>query len=258
MNAYEKKQQARKELFEELAAKAMAESEATAEKAYRMSSAIPMGQPIHGESDRKFRERIGDTMSKAVDLQDKAKYYEEKAASVGTGGISGRDPEAVSKLEAELEKLKESHEIMKAVNAAVRKHSTYDERLRSIMALGTVNEAMAIELLKPDSIGRVGFPSFSISNTNANIARVTARIATLKAINSRKPVERKGDGYMYVEDVEESRIMFIFEGNPAVKIRDILKRHAFKWAPSKGAWVRQLTANGLFAAKHVEKELSGI
>lgn len=35
----------------------------------------------------------------------------------------------------------------------------------------------------------------------------------------------------------------------------LLKSHGFRWAPSQGAWQRQLTANGKYAAKQVIEEL---
>lgn len=52
------------------------------------------------------------------------------------------------------------------------------------------------------------------------------------------------------------RIQFIFDGKPDAEVRTILKSNGFRWAPSQGAWQRQLTANGKRAAKEVIKELS--
>ena len=52
------------------------------------------------------------------------------------------------------------------------------------------------------------------------------------------------------------RIQFIFDGKPDAEIRTILKSNGFRWAPSQGAWQRQLTDNGKRVAKEVIKELS--
>jgi len=43
---------------------------------------------------------------------------------------------------------------------------------------------------------------------------------------------------------------------PEPEVRDVLKRNGFKWAPSQGAWQRQLTDNAIRAAKAVTAELS--
>jgi hypothetical protein len=50
----------------------------------------------------------------------------DKIRSVGTGGISSDDENAVAKLEAKLSELERSHNIMKEVNAYYRRHKTLD------------------------------------------------------------------------------------------------------------------------------------
>ena len=40
------------------------------------------------------------------------------------------------------------------------------------------------------------------------------------------------------------RIQLFFEGKPEPEVRDILKSNGFRWAPSVGAWQRQLNNNG--------------
>ncbi|MGE8450885.1 MAG: hypothetical protein ACN6OP_09780 [Pseudomonadales bacterium] len=64
-------------------------------------------------------------------------------------------------------------------------------------------------------------------------------------------VEVETEGYTYREDVEENRVMFEFDGKPEQNVRDLLKRNAFKWSPSRNAWVRQLTNSGIYAGKMV-------
>ena len=95
---YEDKQAARRERYEELADKASRES-SQAHQAFRdKMSVIPGGQPIHGARDARYREKAWDTLGKAVKLSDKADYYERKAGSVGTAGISADDANAIEKL----------------------------------------------------------------------------------------------------------------------------------------------------------------
>ena len=259
MNSYEAKQAARKARFEERAATASAESASTYNRARSMAQSIPFGQPIlighHSESrDRNFRNRIHNTFGKAFAAQDKAEHYAQKAASVGTGGISSDDPDAIKKLRAELESAEKSQERMKAANKAIRANKTPETQVAALVALG-FTEAQAAEAVKPDFCGRVGFPSYALSNNNANARRIKARIAELEKRSQREDVEKECDGYTYREDTEENRVMFVFPGKPDEAARDVLKRNAFKWSPSRGAWVRQLNNAGLWAAKCVREAL---
>src|SRR5687767_1371406 len=106
-NAYEQKQDARRERFEELAEKARRESESAFDRSRRMASVIPLGQPIlvghHSEGrDRRYRARIAAQMDKSCELSRKADYYQQRAESVGKGGISSDDPGAIAKLQTQL------------------------------------------------------------------------------------------------------------------------------------------------------------
>lgn len=264
MNAYEQKQAARKARLEARAANASAEAASVHSRARSMAEAIPFGQPIlvghHSEKrDRNYRDRIHNTFGKAFALQDKAKHYEQKAASVGTGGISSDDPDAIEKLRAELASMEESQERMKAANKAIRSHKTQETRIAALVAQG-LTEPQATELLKPDFAGRVGFPDYALKNNNANARRVKARIAELEQRRQRADVEQEGDGFTYREDAEENRVMFIFDGKPSKEVRELLGRHGFRWSPSREGkpWVRQLTNAGIWAAQNVKEALKNI
>lgn len=64
------------------------------------------------------------------------------------------------------------------------------------------------------------------------------------------------DGFKVVENFDIDRVQFIFPGKPTEAERAILKGAAFKWAPSQGAWQRQLTNNAIVAARRVIAQLS--
>lgn len=260
MNSYEAKLEAKRERYEKKAEQLREEAERLHEHAHQMADVIPFGQPIlvghHSEGrDRRYRERIHNTFGKAFATMDKADHYERKAASVGTGGISSDDPDAVDKLKEKLESLKRNHEWMKNVNAAIRKGKTPDRQIPALVALG-MSEAQAQELLKPDFCGRIGIAPYSLQNSNANIRRVEQRIREMERAAERNvTVEQEGDGYTYREDADENRVMFLFDGKPDAAIRAVLKRHAFKWSPTRGAWVRMLNNAGRYAAERVRHEL---
>jgi hypothetical protein len=47
------------------------------------------------------------------------------------------------------------------------------------------------------------------------------------------------------------RIQVIFDGKPSPQVIQLMKSRAFKWSPTQKAWQRQLTVNGITAAKQV-------
>ena len=60
---------------------------------------------------------------------------------------------------------------------------------------------------------------------------------------------------LYTFKQEDGRYQFVFDGKPADEVRTILKSNGFKWSPSRGAWVRQATANARYSVKRVMQEL---
>lgn len=256
MNTYEEKQARRREYYEAKAAAARAESHEQYNTFKKMADVIPMGQPIlvghHSEkSDRAYRGRMTGHMDKSIELSKKAEYYRQKAEAVGTGGISGYDPDAIAKLEEKLEGLKASQEKAKAANKALRLKDTAkgDERLRE---QGYTDEEIK-KLRTPDCFGNIGYAPYMLSNNNATIRRIEKRIKQLQAAKEHEGEEKETDMYKY--SIEEGRVQFVFDRKPEPAVRNILKGNHFKWSPSRGAWVRQATANGRYAAKCVMKEL---
>lgn len=255
MNAYEEKIEARKQRYEELSAKKEAESIALLNKAHKMASIIPFGQPIlvghHSEkSDRAYRNKIVNTDHKAYEASKTAEYYKDKASSVGTGGISSDDPEAVLKLSAKLEKLQKLQDRMRLANKAIRKNDK-----QALKDLGFSEESIS-ELYTPNFLGGLGFASFQLSNNNAEIHRLERRIKNLQVNQTIAPIAEAHENYTYKE--EDNRCQFVFDGKPSDAIRTLLKSFSFKWSPSRGSWVRQLTRNGQYAAGSVKDKINSI
>lgn len=178
----------------------------------------------------------------------------QKMQTIGTGGIQSGDPDAVDKLREKLSKLEALQDTMKSVNAYYRKNKTLD----GCPDL-TEREADAIRgnWERGWYVG-TPFPSYSLSNNNAEIHRLRERIASLekaKATPAAAPVELE-NGITVEEDAEAMRIKIIFPGKPDEATREILKSHGFRWAPSVSAWQRQLNANGKYAAKQVLAQIS--
>ncbi len=180
----------------------------------------------------------------------------DKIRSTGMGGISADDPQAIQKLEAKLEKLQAAQDNMKAVNAYYRKHKTLD---------GCPNlSAERIEAMKADMssqwhIEDKPYPSWALSNNNAEIRRIKGRIADLTKKQETAYAGWEFDGGKVEANREDNRLQIYFEEKPDEKTREALKENGFRWSPKAGAWQRQLNDNAIYAADRLSciKPLSG-
>jgi len=170
-----------------------------------------------------------------------------KIGGVGMGGISADDSLAAQKLEAKLEGLKEEQAYMKSVNAYFRKHKTLDgcPDLTEDQ-IGQLNASMAHDWRKDP----VPFPSYHLSNNNQNIHRIQQRIDDLK--NKSEYAGWTFEGGKAEINEAENRLQLFFDEKPSAEQRTELKKHGFKWAPSQGAWQRQLTKNAIHSAGYVD------
>lgn len=261
LSRFEERQNNRLARYEKLADKANANSILLSQKSRQMAECIPFGQPIlighHSEKgDRNFRAKIHSTMGRSVQEMKKAEYYENKASSVGGGGISSDDPTATDKLKSKLKTLQEAQERMKSANKIIKKMTDKDLCIKSLIDIG-FSEKVAIQALNP-MYGSMGFPSYTLQNNNAEMNRLKKRIAELEALEDREAQEVESELYKYTECKIENRCMFVFNGKPSDEVRQVLKSNGFKWSPSRGAWVRQLNANGIYASKRVMTSLNNI
>ena len=167
--------------------------------------------------------------------------------------IKSNDERAIEKLEAKLEDMKKLQEDMKAANKALWLKDTEagDDILREM----GYSEKNIKALREPDYCGRIGFPAYELSNNNANIHRVEARLKNLKETKEKGSSEQEYKTFRVVENTETMRLQIIFDGKPDAEIRTLLKSNGFKWAPSQGTWQRQITANGKWALKRVVEKL---
>lgn len=264
LNAYEAKQEARRERYEQRAEAAEKRSDRRHEAARAQVAGIPFGQPIlvgHHSEKRHRRDlaKHDSHMRAAIDEGDKAAYYRGKAASVGTGGISADDPDAITKLEEKLAKRVERQEAMKRINATWRKFNKNPNSAATVRALEALTEAerQIVTTYEPQYSWEKGpAQDYQLSNNSAEIRRLKKRIAGLKADAERVPAEPiKGNGYEIVENAEENRIQIIFDGKPPKAVRDKLKGQSFRWSPTNKAWQRQLNHAGIYAANVVRRFL---
>ena len=217
---------------------------------------ITFGLPAEGATEA--RPRLGrveaDVMGKQNAARDRnyGEYAEiekllDKIRSTGRGGISADDDLAVEKLTKKLEGMESQQAMMKAVNAYYRKHKTL-EGCPELTAeqVEKVTASMSQDWRKDP----VPFPSYLLTNNNANIRRVRQRIEELS-----HKAEFVGwtfpSGEAKVNEAE-NRLQLIFADKPDADTRQALKSEGFKWAPSQGAWQRQLNQNAIRAAARLD------
>lgn len=262
LNWYERKQLERKDRYQMLAARKEDQSIQASERSSNMLKDIPLGQPIlkghHSEqSHRNLINKSNDAMRQSVQLSKTSEYYENKANSVGKGGISSDDPDAIVKLKKDLQKRIEEQNLMKDANKIIKsKKSNYSEIMKvdDLVKLG-INEKHAIELLKPDFCGRIGFASYLLTNNNANIKRIQNRIAELEKLQERTEESNDYGYFEQKDDKEENRILFIFPGEPPLEVKKIIRSYGFVFSYTRSAWVRKITSNALYAADKLKQEL---
>lgn len=170
--------------------------------------------------------------------------------------IKSGEADAIERLEEKLADRKELQEKMREANKAIRMKDI--EAGNEALALLGFSEKLIKTLRTPDFAGRVGYPSYELSNNNAEIHRLEQRLESLKAAKEKESTEKEYDGFRVVENTENMRIQIFFDSIPDPEIRDILKHHGFKWAPSQEAWQRQLTTNGKYALKGVLEKLENM
>lgn len=166
--------------------------------------------------------------------------------------IRSDDPEAVTKLKAEIAQLETSQETMKRVNKFIRsiKAVDMDERTKALQAETGWEYSACANLLKPDFCGRIGYPNYMLSNNLANINRLKGR---LQELENRQATEAKDiviNGVRCLENKEAMRLQLFFDGKPKPEIITTLKQNGFKWSPSNLAWQRLLNNNAVYAFNH--------
>ena len=265
---YEERRQARIDRLAEKAKKTRETANQLHDQAHRMASVIPFGQPIlvghHSERrDRNYRKRISNTQDKAFEASGKADHYAQKASAAESNkAISSDDPEAIEKLKIKINNAEKMQDIMKQANKLIKsKKMDFDDKIIHITCLG-ITATRARQLFEPDFCGRIGFPSYRLTNNNANIRRMKQRLEELQreeATAEHKETEYKG--FTVIENVDENRIQIVFDGKDAYfelcKNKGInLRQEGFKYSKHNNAWQRLLNNAGRWATKHVIERIN--
>jgi hypothetical protein len=192
-----------------------------------------------------------------------------KLRTIGTANeaIKSDDADAIDKLRAKLERREADQAAMKAANAWYRKHKTMDGFEPADMR-ETAQKNLDFErdtLYFPSDEARDAhmlktkpFASYQLSNNNAEIRRIRQRIEALeqeKEAATSRDCERdatiNGEPCKVVENADDMRLQIFFDDKPEADTRQQVKHAGFRWAPSVGAWQRQLNNNARYSLDQI-------
>jgi hypothetical protein len=171
--------------------------------------------------------------------------------------ISSDDPSAAGQVRAKIEKLSKEVERMKLANKLIRAaKGDGPKAIASLVEKLKYPEAAAARLIEPDFAGRIGFASYELTNTCAEIRRLQKRLIALAHSEVRAAYEDETIGEVVLRE-SDNRTQLVFPGKPSEAVRSLLKSSGFRWAPSVGAWQRMSSEQARQAAKYIAERAMG-
>lgn len=164
--------------------------------------------------------------------------------------IMAGDDDATSRLTKKIADAEQLQTRMKACNLAIRKHAKAgaESQIAALVALG-LTEGRALDLLQPDFCGRIGFANYELTNNNANIRRMKARLVEITRNHATDSTEIAGEHARYEDAPADNRVRLFFPGKPSDDVRARLKGAGFRWTPSLGCWQAYRNRNTMLAAQ---------
>ena len=158
--------------------------------------------------------------------------------------IKSTDTHAIKKLQEKIKAIEAEKDFIKRSEKAVKEYQRTNDF--TVFSKYDIPNDKANEYI--DQIKRFGYALLSgLNNKNAEIRRIKERIAILEKNQAKGTDEILIEGGKIVYNGEAQRLQIFFDGIPSKEVREALKSHAFKWAPTAKAWQRTLTENAKYA-----------
>ena len=231
-------------------------------RARTFSTAITGGAGITERkiaSNEKLMRSEHERLQKHIDLQEKlqerlAKIAKNKPADQYEEGdvIKSTDNNATTKLQQKLKMLQDRKTMLK--NGVVAAKEYQKSKDISVFKQYNIDSETTEQII--NHIDKGGKPTekdmyswFTMPYLNRDIKEVENRIATLEKNQAKGTDETLIEGGKIVYNGEAQRLQIFFDGIPSKEVREALKSHAFKWAPTAKAWQRTLTENAKYAVR---------
>ena len=164
--------------------------------------------------------------------------------------IKSTDNNAMTKLQQKLKMLQDRKTMLK--NGVVAAKEYKNNKDLSVFKKYNIDEETTKTIV--NHIDKGGKPTekdmynwFTMPYLNRDIKEVEKRIAILEKNQAKGTDEILIEGGKIVHNGEAQRLQIFFDGIPSKEVREALKSHAFKWAPTAKAWQRTLTENAKYA-----------
>ena len=161
--------------------------------------------------------------------------------------VKSVDVNAIAKLQDKIKQLEEKKEYIYRQQKAEKEYKKSKDS--SVFEKYDIKKEDVEQML--DEINRYGYALYSNpANINAEIRRIRERITGLEKNQNKGEEDILIEGGKIVKNGATQRLQIFFDGIPDKDVREKLKRHAFKWAPSVKAWQRTLTPNAIWDVEH--------
>nr|WP_317623822.1 hypothetical protein [Acidovorax sp. SUPP3334]BDH38332.1 hypothetical protein AVHM3334_23035 [Acidovorax sp. SUPP3334] len=185
----------------------------------------------------KWNNAAHNRMTEAIDYRERVKRAILRELRPDLRPIMAGDADAIQRLAFKVAAMSRNQIVMKQTNAAIRKHAKAgaEAQILALAELG-ISRTNAEKLIGRDYAGRVGFPTYELTNNNANLRRGRERLEHLERMHAQPVTEMQGEGVRFQLDPPANRVRLYFEGKPAAQLRERMSKGGFRWTPSLGAW----------------------
>lgn len=186
---------------------------------------------------------------KLADNINKGNEIETRCPSVLIAGPANFPARNKEKQNSARKKNMEEYNALKNILERIRSTGTGGVSADDPNAIEKLNARLAEFEAKREKMKNSVHTTLQLQNVNANIRRIKERIASLE---NRKHYEGwTFPGGEVVINEEINRVQIKLDTKP--ESTEVYKRNGFRWSPREKAWQRQLTDNGIRAAKEVTK-----
>lgn len=200
------------------------------------------------DEQRKYIEPLS---SISVDKKYLNMHKEDNIFALG-GSITNTE---LDKAMSDLHRAEKSQATMKSANAIIRSKKNVQARLEAL----DLSPDQAAKLQTPDFANRIGFPTYALTNNNANIKRLQDRVNMLeKKLEGAKAVsEGKDEKYTFEGGEIEvnyalDRVQILFPGGRVEKeLFQKLRKNGYVYSPTNLAFQRKITPQAISNAIHL-------
>lgn len=146
---------------------------------------------------------------------------------------------------------------MKEANKVIRSKKLSDEEKIEKLKDQGIEPKEIIKRMSGDYAGRLGYPSYELTNCRGRLKNNEARLAQLEKRASGNAEEETFGDIKVIHNEPENRIQIFFDGKPDFEIRKALKSNGFRWTPSKGCWQCYNSDNGKWKYQNKIKPILG-